>query len=287
MREHAWPPWRARRSPALTGLLEVREGPPVASGCCWRRVTASRARIEDIAWTTARLIMEEICGGTTYCDYWLRASAGRARRYDERMETALTTTLREHIGTRSKPKPALQRRGLVAEAIWRQLIREQQHPLGPILFISERSGVITAGGPDGFVAYQPAAPPPPWRLWEIKHSTTATGAADATKAAYDQLVDRADGYLAQIVIGRNTEPDPVLNAMFKNVLLDWMDGGHHIGVGAAAATHGANLPSKHFEVMHNSFPALQQPGQLEGLLIGVGRYDHFVESVCRKLWIRR
>ena len=186
------------------------------------------------------------------------------------------------FGLPARPLPPDHLQGHVAECVWYLLARENQAAgLTPRRVEGPSFSVTTPGG-DGLVVYQRDDGVLIFRLWEIKKHDSAMHLSRTVARAYKQLDKNAEFYLAEFTtLAGNYEGEV---AQLYAALSDlWIDRDGRAGAGVAVGTSDRHLPSRCFGTMHRSFPHLAVE-QLDGLVVALGNFPTFAQSVRDRVW---
>ncbi len=122
-----------------------------------------------------------------------------------------------------------------------------------------------------------------FRLWEVKKHHSQSPVSTTVSRAYKQLDGKATEYLAQLTALGPSQPSP-LRPLFSRLVDMWVDAEPEAGAGVAVSTSAATMPRRAFGTMGTHFPRLDQPGQLEGLLVALGDYPRFADDVKKEVW---
>ena len=157
---------------------------------------------------------------------------------DARDELLFEAGLLQNLGTPSQPGSAMHLRGLMAEAIWREVVSEIDVGLGIPLCVEGHGWSVTDPGGDGLSVYETADGGFCFRLWEIKHHGTDDPVRRTVNDACRQVRTRSMSYLSRFsnIAQRITDNDD-LASFFGRIAELWVDRDPAAGVGISVGTN--------------------------------------------------
>lgn len=191
--------------------------------------------------------------------------------------------VRSGFGVPEQPKAADHVQGHVAEWVWYLLAEETGNDGRTLRALEPPSPHPTSPGGDGLGIYALDDETVVFRLWEIKKHVGSGSPSRAISVAYEQLKVHGTEYLAQYA-GPGTKQPGEIGRVYGELVELWVDADPRAGVGVAVAVSEAAAPRRCFSRMHHRFPRLDQPGQLEGLVAGIGDFAVFADRVKGIVW---
>jgi len=281
-------PWERAAGRSLIDLVPVVPGPGSGNPCHWQlgKLPAEAAEdVEAAAWLVAEEIMRlRTRGATETFDIWRTAATTEGRISDPnrpRVEPFVQTV----FGSTIDPAPTDHVEGYVAEVVWFLLTRDGALDHGrTIRRIEEPSFYVTGPGGDGLVVSELEDGTLVFRLWEIKKHNRSGGISATATRAMTQLATRGAGYLAQYVAtAPNSDGD--VARLYAELVDHWVDAHSVAGAGVGIGTSATSAPKRRcFTTMQSHFPRLNEPGQLEGLVVGIADFAGFSRSVRDFVW---
>lgn len=272
----------------LRDLLELKPGPGVGACVWWLGTLAADAGpdVDDAAALVADRLMRHRCGGAQASyDLWrTRANGGPelSNRDRQRIEPFVGPTL--GLPTDAEPKPETHIQAYVAEIVWHLLTDEEASAERTLVRAEGPSLYVTDSGGDGLAVWRLLDGSLTFRLWEIKKHNSSAHVSGTVATAYSQLSTRATRYLAQYTaLGRHY--DGALRALYEELVDSWVDAATVAGAGVAVSTSSADAPKRRcFSTMQDHFPDFVDPGQLEGMVVGIADFAAFADEVKRIVW---
>ena len=214
---------------------------------------------------------------------WHRRAAGETDDLPGDVDgRVLAATLLENVGTPAAPAAPEHLHGLIAEAIWLNVVADTDVGLGTPLRVEGHDWSATDPGGDGLTIYVDGDGYC-YRLWESKYHGSEGPIRDTVNGACRQVGTRALSYLARFSLVEQylTEDQPL--ATFYGRLAElWADKDPAAGVGIVVGSDRSRNEEECFERITEYFelPADQHQGHLNF----VGDFPAFAESVRRVLW---
>ena len=191
--------------------------------------------------------------------------------------------LLQNLGTPNQPGSGAHLRGLVAEAIWREVISEIDVGLGIPLHVEDRSWSVTDPGPDGLSVYETADGGFCFRIWETKYHGTDDPVRRTVNNACRQVEERSMSYLSRLSshAQRNGVDDDV--ARFVSGIVElWVDSDPAAGVGISVGTNSDADASRCFDRVPTYF-ALNLD-QHQAHLYLMGDFAEVAHEVREQIW---
>lgn len=164
-------------------------------------------------------------------ELWTKNHSGKAGSPPDADIKLLKATLLENIGTPDDPADTSHLNGLIAEAVWIEVIKAIDTGLGVPVRVEGHDWSVTDPGGDGLTVY---ATPEGFcfRLWESKHHGAATPVRETANFACRQLQKRSLSYLARFsLIAQDLAHDGQL-AIFYGLLPEmWVNKDPAAGIG--------------------------------------------------------
>lgn len=252
--------------------------------CVWQtgRLPGDASPNAQAAGFVAEQAMRERCkGAPANFELW-RASAFDERELTDREREKVEPFIRTGFGLPAHPLPDDHLQGYVAEFVWFLLMRDSTSDGRELGLITGPGFHVTGPGGDGLVVYR-QADTPIFRLWEIKKHHSKSHVSSTVARACKQLNTKATEYLAQLTALAEQQSDDVAVLLAQLVDL-WVDGDARAGAGVAVSTSSSSHPTRCFGNMSRQFPRLTEPGQLEGLVVGLDDLPEFAERVRDTVW---
>ncbi len=257
-----------------------------AGKCRWHHVKAiglSDANRAAIAWIIAEEVMDSRGGRSRVKQLWVDSVTTGAK-LAGKDRALLVAFIGDVFGVPGKPKSADHLSGHVGEWLWYLHARDLSDPSRTVLRLDPPKFTVTEQGADGLIIYSATATGTTFfRLWETKKHTGTGPVSDATGKAYGQLITRANEYLAKLTGPLSLTPGAV-GDLAKEIADLWIDADPRAGVGVSVASDKMPPPSTCFTTMGSHFASLNEPGQLEGLLVSVEDLDQIAVTVRECLW---
>lgn len=277
-------------SPTLTPLLAMTCSPPgapveyVVGG---QQLTgADRERAAQLLADDAMVIR---CGNAPALEYWRARRDGGPPQTGTR-KVAVETFASIGFGLPASPDNEDHLQGHVAELLWNRVIAERRVCLdGRRLLRAHpvKADPLEPGG-DGLVIYKTTAGVLVFRLWEVKkHEPAQAGRVSGTiRRASRQLSSRGKEYLAKLVGPGTLDNDGPIGDLYANLVELWLDNSDRAGAGVSVGTSTEHAPARPtaFRSIATAFPAFNQPGQTEGIVVAVPDFSAFAARVREVVW---
>jgi hypothetical protein len=277
-------PWELAAGRTFTDLFEMTDG-RTAGGCQWRRFHCElneKERLDAGSWLVAAETMALRCNQATHLFRLWEAAAKREPLPDGGNLATLPPFVEPSFGLPPNGIAPDHTQGYVAEVVWRMLAKEQESPDRTLVYLARPDPDVHGPGADGFAVYQ-RGDEFIYRLWEIKKREGSGSVSQTISAAYSQLTENAERYLAKLTAASDVADDDLVDT-FAALVPHWKSAHPSAGAGIAVAANAATLPNTAFSTMHDRFPALAPNDCLEGCLIGIGDFAQFALEVRRLLW---
>ena len=188
------------------------------------------------------------------------------------------------LGLPPDPKTETHIQAYVAEIVWHLLTEEETRAERTLAKAEGPSFYVTDTGGDGLAVWQLLDGSLIFRLWEIKKHKSSAHVSGTVATAYQQLSTRATRYLAQYTaLGRHYQGN--LRALYAELVDSWVDAAPVAGAGIAVSTSSADAPKRRcFSTMQDHFPDFVEPGQLEGMVVGIADFAAFTDEVRGIVW---
>jgi hypothetical protein len=261
------------------------DGAAAAGKCEWSSHAAvglSDQETGALAWVLIDTIMQARFGPATQLyDAWRQHTLA-----GDQIPAPTNVTIRSFVepvfGLPLAEKSENHLQGHVGEWLWHLLTKDN-----PAVRVQpDPKGDVTDAGGDGFTIYEPTAGTLRFRLWESKKNTGTGSLSTSLNAAYQQLADSGQRYVAKIVgtfaqVSNDTSDEMI--TFIAEVPGAWVQGDELVGAGVTLATH-QTLPATPFTHMASKLPLLNKPGQLRGLATSINCYDELAKTVRRYAW---
>lgn len=220
---------------SVLGFLEV--SVTYASGFPRLQGVLDTSHLEDVASALAVSVAERRVGvNSRLHDIWTSHHIGSSTGPVEETDLELLEAgLLEDIGTPADLADPRRLHGLVAEAIWFEVLAAVDAGLGmPIRIEAHGWSVIDPGG-DGLTVYTTPGGFC-FRLWESKHHGTSAAVRETANLACRQLLSRSLSYLSRFaLIAQDMAGDTELAAFYGRLPELWVDRDPNSGVGISVA----------------------------------------------------
>ena len=194
----------------------------------------------------------------------------------------IEASLLENVGTPAAPASKEHLRGLVAEAIWMDVVTDEDVGLGTPVRVEGHDWSVTDPGGDGLTVYVVDGDYC-YRLWESKYHGHDGGLKDTINTACRQVEARALSYLARFSLVAQHLTDDVPLATFYGRLAElWADRSSAAGVGIVVGSNTSSDQDGCFEGIEGYFDLAAE--QHQGHLNLVGDFAEFAELVRQVLW---
>lgn len=271
----------------LTNLVTtVQQTQPTPSQCFWHLGTViglGKPERAALAWLVADALMTHRAGASKAADLWREAAltGGKLTGTDREIVAAFIAAV---FGLPPEGKSETHLIAHVAEWLWYLHVLGSNHAARSIALLDPPKSNVTEPGADGFIVFSDAATnETAFRLWELKQHSGASAISETVGGAYDQLKTHATRYLAQLTAIHSVKPGPV-GELCKQLVDFWVDCNARAGVGVGVTSAAIPPPRKCFSTMGTHFPGLNQPGQLEGLLLAIEDLAGLARDVRGYLW---
>lgn len=278
---------RTNNRPAVHDYLPqtFHDGAAGAGKCEWSSHVADSltpAEVGALAWVLTETIMRTRFGPATQLfDMW-RQHTLQGTKIPSPTNITIRAFVEPVFGLPGAKKSKHHLQGHVGEWLWHLLTKDN-----PAVRIQpDPKGDVTDAGSDGFSIYQNGTGALRFRLWESKKNTGSGSLSTSLNAAYTQIADEGQRYVAKIVgafaqgsYGSSEE----MSSFFAEIPAAWTQGDELVGAGVTLATH-QTLPTRPFRKMATKLPRLDEPGQLRGLVTSISCYDELAKTVRRYAW---
>ena len=242
------------------------------------------SHLENAAAALAAAVAERRIGfNPRLHDVWTLHHTGRSMDPVEETDLALLKAgMLENIGTPVEPAEGRHLHGLVAEAVWFEVMEAVDAGLGLPLRVEGHDWSVTDPGGDGLTVY---ATPDGFcfRLWESKHHGTTTAVRETANLACRQLRDRSLSYLSRFsLIAQDLASDARLASFYGLLPELWVNKDAAAGVGIAVAAGGGANTDGDFDNVSSYFDL--EPAQHQAALHLMGDVVVFAETVRNEIW---
>ena len=194
----------------------------------------------------------------------------------------LEDALLQNFGTPTEPADSRHLHGLVAEAVWFEVIRAIDAGLGKPLRIERQPWSVTEPGGDGLTVYATTSGFC-FRLWESKYHGTSKPIKDTVNRACRQLLDRSGSYLSRFSLVAQDLADNKQLASFYGQLPElWAEGDPDAGVGITLAANCDADTEGDFDNVAGYFDL--DPSQHQAALHLMGDVAEFARVVRNNVW---
>ena len=192
------------------------------------------------------------------------------------------TGLLQNVGTPEDPQDDRYLHGLIAEAVWSEVISSTDAGLGlPIRTEGHEWSVMDHGG-DGLTVYA-SAEDFSFRLWESKHHGATSPLRDTVTEACRQLKGGAPSYLARFgLIAQYLADQPDLAEFYGRMAELWVDKDQRAGAGITVAADATAEIGRGFDGLESYFGL--GLSQHQAALHLLGDIDGFAKAVQIELW---
>lgn len=271
-----------RRNPALAALVELR-AEATASGvpCLYAGLDPAQHRSAAIA-VAVGIATRRVRDPRLLESWRLRATGEGDEPPSERDSLVLAATLLENVGTPDAPASDSHLRGLVAEALWVDLVSENDIGPGTLIRIEGHDWSSTDPGGDGLTVYE-EGDGYCYRLWESKYHGSEAPIRETVNEACRQIGERALKYLARFsLVEQHIVTDRNLATFYGRLAELWVDRDPAAGVGIAIGAKPPREEADCFDHVIRYFGLTAQ--QHQGHLHVVGEFSAFAERVRQMLW---
>jgi hypothetical protein len=242
------------------------------------------SHLEDAATALAEAIAERrIAVNPRLHEVWTSRHAGRRTDPVEGTDLELLeASLLENIGTPSNPAAARHLHGLIAEAVWFEVIEATDAGLGLPLRIEGHDWSVNDPGGDGLTVY---ATPHGFcfRLWESKYHGTSAAVRETANLACRQLRDRSLSYLSRFsLIAQDLAGEAPLATFYGRLPELWVNNDPAAGVGINVAASDDADTDRDFDDVPSYFDL--EPTQHQAALHLVADVVRFAETVRNQIW---
>ena len=191
--------------------------------------------------------------------------------------------LLQNLGTPNQPGSARHLRGLVAEAIWSEVVSGIDVGLGTPLCVEDGHWSVTDPGGDGLSVYETADGGFCFRLWETKHHGTDDPVRRTVNDACRQLEARSMSYLSRFSnVAQRTVDNDDLASFFTRIVELWVDRDSAAGVGISVGTDSDAEVSHSFDRVPNYFSL--NLDQHQAHLYLMGDFAELARQVREQIW---
>ncbi|WP_419923754.1 hypothetical protein [Candidatus Poriferisocius sp.] len=195
----------------------------------------------------------------------------------------LKAGLLQNVGTPDQPAQDNHLHGLVAEAIWHEVVSNIDAGLGYPLRVEGHAWSVTDPGGDGLTVYEIAARGYCFRLWESKHHGTGNPVRETVNRACQQVKSQSLSYLARFSLVAQRRDDDKALARFYGSLADlWVDRDPAAGVGISVGTGSDVDADDCFDRVTDYFDF--DPSQHQAQLHLMGEFGELARRVRVQLW---
>ena len=196
----------------------------------------------------------------------------------------IQTPVLVNVGLPADPALDEHLHGLVAEAIWQDVVADTDAGLGTPIRVEGHDWSVTDPGGDGLTVYGSDGQYS-YRLWESKYHGRDSALKDTVNRACGQVKGRAIDYLARFsIVAQNRTDDQELAAFYACLAELWANKDPAAGVGIVVGTDSSRQESGDgcFDGMTAYFELTAE--QHQGQLDLVDGFPAFAEAVRRTLW---
>lgn len=261
------------------------DGSAAAGKCEWSSHVAVSLTAEEagaLAWVLIDTIMRARFGPATQLHDTWRQHTLAGTKISSPTDRTIGSFIEPVFGLPNAEKSEHHLHGHVGEWLWHLLTKDN-----PAVRVQpDPKGDVTDAGGDGFSIYETGTGALRFRLWESKKNTGSGSLSTSLNAAFTQLAEAGQRYVAKIVgtfaqVSNDTSDEMV--AFITEVPAAWVQGDELVGAGVMLATHQA-LPETPFTNMAAKLPLLDKPGQLRGLASSISCYDELAKTLRRYAW---
>ena len=211
---------------------------------------------------------------------WL---APQRTQINDRNRELFESGLLQNLGTPDEPSPSKHLHGLVAEAIWHEVVSEVDTGLGIPLRIEGHDWSSTDPGGDGLTIYSTPSGGFCFRLWESKHHGTNKPVRQTVNAACAQVKDRALRYLSRFaLIAQQITTDRALARFYGGLPEHWVDRAPAAGVGISVGTNSNANVTACFDSVDTYFEMAL--GQHQAQLYLMANFAELADRVRKQIW---
>ena len=196
----------------------------------------------------------------------------------------IQTAVLENVGLPDDPAINEHLHGLVAEAIWQDVVADTDAGLGTPTVVEGHDWSVTDPGGDGLTVYGSDGQYS-YRLWESKYHGNERALKDTVNRACGQVKGRALEYLARFsIVAQHRTGDQELAAFYASLGELWANKDPSAGVGIVVGTDSSREKSGDgcFDGMTAYFELTAE--QHQGQLNLVDGFQVFAEMVRHILW---
>lgn len=196
--------------------------------------------------------------------------------------TVIEAALLENVGTPAAPASGEHLRGLVAEALWMDVVADEDVGLGTPVRVEGHDWSVTDPGGDGLTVYVVDGDFC-YRLWESKYHGHDGALRETINTACRQVEARALSYLARFsLVAQYLTDDAALATFYGRLAELWADRSSAAGVGIVVGSSTSSNQDGCFDGIEGYFNLAAE--QHQGHLNLVGDFPAFAELVRRVLW---
>ena len=194
----------------------------------------------------------------------------------------LEAGLLQNIGTPSQPSSFEHLHGLIAEAIWHEVVPHVDVGLGHPLRVEGHDWSVTDPGGDGLTIYR-TTDGYCFRLWESKYHGTEAPVRNTVNAACNQVKAQSLSYLTRFsLIAQTLNDDQALASFYGQLAELWVNHDPSAGVGISVGA-GDGVDSKQcFNKVTTYFNL--EPLQHQAQLHLIGDFVTLAETVRSEIW---
>ena len=217
-------------------------------------------------------------------DLWLSQRLNPSGAYIEDADLLiLEASLLQNLGTPDQPAPDEHLHGLVAEAIWREVVSGVDSGLGLPIRVESHDWSSTDPGGDGLTVYLATGHRYCFRLWESKHHGTDTPVRDTVNRACRQVKSQSLSYLARFsLVAQQITEDQALAQFYGSLAELWVDKDPAAGVGISVGARSDVDTKNCFGKVTGYFDF--DPSQHQAQLYLMGDFAEFAHRVRAQLW---
>ena len=201
----------------------------------------------------------------------------------ERDLLILKAGLLQNIGTPADPAHSNHLHGLVAEAIWYEVVSSVDAGLGLPSHIEGHDWSVTDPGGDGLSVYETVEGGHCFRLWESKYHGASAPVRETVNRACQQVTSRSLEYLTRFsLIAQRTTDDEELARFYGSLADLWVDRDPAAGVGISISTSDNSDAEGCFGKVTTYFQL--QASQHQAHLHLMADFKEFARLVRTRVW---
>ena len=214
---------------------------------------------------------------------WYRRATGQTNDSPTDTDrTVMEAALLENVGTPATPASKEHLLGLVAEAMWMDVVADADVGLGTPVRVEGHDWSVTDPGGDGLTVYLVGGDFC-YRLWESKYHGHHGALKSTINAACRQVEARALSYLVRFsLVAQYLTDEASLGTFYGRLGELWADKSSAAGVGIVVGSNSSSEQDGCFDGIEGYFDLAAD--QHQGQLNLVGDFPAFAELVRRVLW---